>query len=158
EQSPAVLKNRGEFPIFINNLPIRTDKDGRFEIRGLIPGLTYTAGVTGIDTVNGRQYAIEQGLIFIDPTIEPGQAKNLADLKIKPPARGDADQAVNPAPNDQAKTTGGEQIKGCVRDAAGKTVAGAKIHWIETRYPDPNPLPPRLLSTSDASGNFTCTL
>jgi hypothetical protein len=83
DQSPATLKDRGTFPTLIDGLRLQTDKDGRFEIRGLVPGHKYTAGVTGTDIMNGRRYTAERGLIFTDVTIEAGQTKDLGDLRPK---------------------------------------------------------------------------
>jgi hypothetical protein len=64
----------------IGSIPhgLRTDKDGKFRIEGLSPGLTYHLGV-------------HKGVYFLTPegaaravTIEAGKTKDLGDVTIKP--------------------------------------------------------------------------
>jgi protocatechuate 3,4-dioxygenase beta subunit len=169
EQSPESLKDRGEFLAIIDGLPLRTGKDGRFEISGLMPGLKYTGGVTGTDTMNGRRYIAERGLIFNDVTIDPGQTKDLGDLQIKPrqptPKETEAkstEKVQQPNPNpEQAKAASApiapstSDLRGRVVDDTGKSLAGAKLYSFQSRVSDLSPIPPRLIATTSAAGEFT---
>lgn len=58
-------------------LRIGTDKDGRFHIRGLIPGRKYTVEGSG-----SRRY---YGRVLVDVTVEAGQTKDVGDVKFQPP-------------------------------------------------------------------------
>jgi protocatechuate 3,4-dioxygenase beta subunit len=159
-QSPAELQTRGEFPTMIDGLPIRTDQDGRFELPGLIPGHKYTAGVTGTDTMNGRQYTAERGLIFTDVTVESGQTKDLGDLspkrqERKDPAEKESPKAAEPKAAEAPAAAADDTTfiyAGSVVDPSGKPVAGAKLHLcFESRHPETQRVP---LATTDASGKF----
>ncbi len=59
------------------DLRIGTGQDGRFHIRGLIPGRKYTVEASG----NRRYY----GRILIDMTVEAGQTKDVGDVTFQPP-------------------------------------------------------------------------
>jgi beta-lactamase regulating signal transducer with metallopeptidase domain/uncharacterized GH25 family protein len=83
-------------------LRIGTDADGKFEIRGLLPGRRYTIMAYG-GTLGGD--------LTIDP-IEAGQTKDLGDVKLAPPQINGMFIAPQPAPEpkqkDDTKAEGGE--------------------------------------------------
>jgi len=56
---------------------IALDKDGRFHVVGLVPGLYYAAGA--ID-----RGVVHIGELFDDTKMEPGEMKDLGDLKVLP--------------------------------------------------------------------------
>jgi RNA polymerase sigma factor (sigma-70 family) len=53
-----------------------TDRDGKFRIEGLVPGLKYTLSVANGNMLIGR--------VFENLTIPSGQTKDLGDVKLKP--------------------------------------------------------------------------
>lgn len=59
-------------------LRIGTDEDGRFHIRGLIPGRKYTVEGRG-----NRKY----GRVLVDATVEAGQTKDVGDVTLQQPDR-----------------------------------------------------------------------
>jgi hypothetical protein len=77
-----------------NNEPDLTDRDGRFRIEGLIPGLKYgvRASVTRSDGVRIL------GQVFEDVQVGPGETKDLGDVKaIEKPIESPLDQGRSPA-------------------------------------------------------------
>lgn len=57
---------------------------GRFHIVGLIPGLSYGAVVQEIRLLPGQPTYTVLGTLFEDLQVEPGQTKDLGDVKIQP--------------------------------------------------------------------------
>ena len=55
--------------------PSRTDKDGRFRISGLVPGLKYTLTVWKDGRFAGR--------VAADVSIRAGEVKELGDIKAE---------------------------------------------------------------------------
>lgn len=64
-----------------SNLP--TDKDGRFEIVGLIPGWKYSGHISGTKNVNGAMLRYGFGNAFEDVTLKPDEDRDLGDLVVK---------------------------------------------------------------------------
>jgi RNA polymerase sigma factor (sigma-70 family) len=60
---------------------IRGIRDGRLSIEGLIPGFKYGAVALEGDRIRGE--------LFRDVTVAAGEVKDLGDLKVVPPKRGD---------------------------------------------------------------------
>ena len=148
-------------------LRIGTDTDGKFEIRGLLPGRKYSVDVYG---------GIQGGNFAIDP-VEAGQTKDLGDVKLAPPQINGMVIAPRPSPEpkskddtkaegDGAKLEVGSRsglakadddlitVHGQALDPVGKPVAGAEVmavHWFwkTTRHSIP-------LTTvkSDEQGQF----
>jgi protocatechuate 3,4-dioxygenase beta subunit len=162
ENSPATLKDRGEFPNQLDGQQILTDKDGRFELRGLIPGLKYTVGVSGIDTMNGRRYTADRGLIFTDETIQAGQTKDLGDLRVKPiiadQKQLQAAQTKAAQSTDVAGPKADQQFTfaGSVIDHRGQPMAAASISFGYLHEKSAG-TGPRLLATTDQAGKFQFT-
>jgi hypothetical protein len=66
----------------------RTDEKGHFEIKGLIPGLQYTARFMVERRGNVRASSASSGVmpIFTDLTVRSGETKDVGDVRAKPPA------------------------------------------------------------------------
>jgi hypothetical protein len=63
-----------------------TDKKGRFEIEGLVPGLKYTAALWFPQrTSRGNGMGLVD--LFADVALKSGQTKDLGDVRAKPPER-----------------------------------------------------------------------
>ena len=70
--------------LIFNPSRIPLDKNGRFQLSGLIPGWTYNAHATAPRKLNGQMTNLVLGTVFEGVQVEPGQTKDLGDLKIKP--------------------------------------------------------------------------
>ena len=64
------------------NSGVRVGDDGRFRIEGLVPSLHYAANARG-----GSRPAMIGGDLFQGVVVDPGEAKDLGDLKLQPPRR-----------------------------------------------------------------------
>ncbi|HLJ12535.1 MAG TPA: carboxypeptidase-like regulatory domain-containing protein, partial [Planctomycetaceae bacterium] len=64
----------GAIPRNVEGGSIQTDEEGRFKLRGVIPGLKYTATAGFPTAPNGRI------VIFTGAIAEPGETKDLGDL------------------------------------------------------------------------------
>jgi protocatechuate 3,4-dioxygenase beta subunit/beta-lactamase regulating signal transducer with metallopeptidase domain len=81
---------------------LKTDSDGRFELKGIVPGLKYSAYLNfrpGFFTER-RLKGSRQGPVFSDVTAEPGQTKNLGDLVLKLDS-GKPAESVKPTTNEK---------------------------------------------------------
>jgi len=171
--SPAVVKMRGPLTTYLDGFSARadhTDKEGRFELKGIIPGLSYTAGVSGPTKMYGRTQTMHLGRIFTDAVAESGQTIDLGDLRIKrdePKEQGEPKAAepkaaepkpvpaVAPAPAADATLT----YAGRVVDAEGNPVANARLSLEYKRVTQPALEPgPRYSATSDDDGQFQFTV
>jgi hypothetical protein len=56
---------------------VRTDEAGRFSVEGLVPGLRYSLHVESEGAMFGKS------LVFKDVTLEPGETRDLGDLRAK---------------------------------------------------------------------------
>ncbi len=74
---PTKLEEIGIFPQGTIGGGVAADKEGRFRIEGLVPGLKYAA-----TALIFREIII--GDLFKDVTITPGEVKDLGDLKVLP--------------------------------------------------------------------------
>ena len=73
---PRPPADRGLLPESSSSPGILVDRNGRFRIEGLVPGLKY-----GASAVEGIMY---RGNLFRDVTITSGEVKDLGDLKAVP--------------------------------------------------------------------------
>ncbi len=66
-------------------MDVKTDSNGRFELKGIVPGLKYTAHLNFFppDLIEKRLKSSLQGPIFTDVTAEAGETKDLGDLQLK---------------------------------------------------------------------------
>jgi len=64
---------RADFVVRVGHLEIKTDKDGRFQANGLVPGMMY--GVEGADRLRHPGF-------FKSFAVEPGRTKDLGDARI----------------------------------------------------------------------------
>jgi len=67
---------RNALPLEDGRRQPHTDEDGRFRLRGIVPGLKYTVQIQRLK-VPGRS------VIFTDVTCEPGETRDLGDLQPK---------------------------------------------------------------------------
>ena len=109
---------------------VLTDANGRFEIKGVIPGLKYST-LAYIPTSVGNRVLPQPRPLFTDMIAGPGETKDLGDLTAKAEQAGDdrqkrAAQAeprrTDAAPANPAKTET-VLVRGLVVDPAGKPVA-----------------------------------
>jgi hypothetical protein len=61
-----------------------TDKDGRFELPGVVPDLVYAGAASGPTKMGGRMQLSSLGRVFENVSAESGQTKDLGDLRIQP--------------------------------------------------------------------------
>ncbi|MDB4766661.1 hypothetical protein OAG71_03120, partial [bacterium] len=111
--------------------PYRTDETGRFEISGLVPNVKYTLGAKNVTLSPSVERVMD-----IEINLKPGEAKEFGDVKSV-----DVDH-------------GGSMIKGIVFGADKRPVGGAKFYWMASRAYELDPMPPRLIATSDENGAF----
>ena len=74
---------RSVLPTSDSPIPIRTGRDGRFRVEGLVPGVQY--GADALEMPNRKIL----GDVFRDLTVAPGEVKDLGDRKPVPTGRGD---------------------------------------------------------------------
>jgi hypothetical protein len=72
---------QGILPGGNHNAGIRIGGDGRFRVEGLVPGLRYGASASDQMSLFGE--------LFQDLTVGPGEIKDLGDMKVVPPKKGD---------------------------------------------------------------------
>jgi hypothetical protein len=58
--------------------PIRTDKEGRFRIEGIVPQVKFTLSIT-----KGRTFFVGEARIGVKE-VKPGETLELGDLRVKP--------------------------------------------------------------------------
>ncbi len=136
------------------------DKDGRFHVEGLVPGLKYAA--------TAGEELPTHGVLFRELIVAPGEVQNLGDLwgPTRLPGADLADDfradgpAMKPAAREQAEAPPGPppgpklgepvEVRGIVVDPGGRPVAGATVRtafhdWVDTPNPE---------TTADADGRF----
>ncbi|MGQ0637173.1 MAG: M56 family metallopeptidase [Planctomycetaceae bacterium] len=87
ESSAAADRSALDRGILLQDLdgrPFLTDSNGRFELKGIIPGLKYTAGASGPGMFEGQMQMRFLGTLFTDVTAEPGETKDVGDLRPQP--------------------------------------------------------------------------
>jgi hypothetical protein len=62
----------------------RTDAEGRFRVEGLIPGLKYNLALYDRKKTTIRGQVTWQGLAFTGVVVEPGEVKDLGDVRLLP--------------------------------------------------------------------------
>lgn len=78
---------------------IPIDEEGYFELDGLIPGWKYSARVNAPRKMSGRMTDAIIGMAFLDLEVEPGESKDLGDIKVILP---DRDQPEDQKPEEEA--------------------------------------------------------
>jgi beta-lactamase regulating signal transducer with metallopeptidase domain/protocatechuate 3,4-dioxygenase beta subunit len=146
----ALLKGRPSaedlgYGVFALN--VKTESEGRFELKGIVPGLKYTAHLNFFPPLftEKKLRSSMQGPIFTDVIAEAGETKNLGDLRLKLDS-GMPAESVKPTTNEKppldppvdggdtnaaegAKSTAATSrtVRGRVVDAAGKPIAGVAL-------------------------------
>jgi beta-lactamase regulating signal transducer with metallopeptidase domain/protocatechuate 3,4-dioxygenase beta subunit len=125
---------RGVLPHYQYERRFTTDKDGRFELPAIIPGLKYTADCMGPGKIDGRTLTMGLGRLFTDIIAEPGQTKDLGDLRItreqeqkKPEPKADEQASSQPATARPAADAGRVTVSGVVLLPSGQPAAGAMV-------------------------------
>ncbi len=136
-------KDRGILMNLVNGNWIETDAQGRFELKGIIPSLKYSAkGFRWIKIDNVPAGTL--GMLFRDVTADPGETKDLGDLRPEPdklaavtkpePAKpeGTGKPAAPSAAPNAAEVSQADSmiIRGRVLDPDGKPFAGAKVYVV----------------------------
>ena len=60
-----------------------TDADGRFHLKGFLPGVKYTISAIGTRKFNGQEFPAELGQIPFGKALKAGQTVELGDVKFK---------------------------------------------------------------------------
>jgi protocatechuate 3,4-dioxygenase beta subunit len=89
-------RNRGEMVPGRPGGYVSTDADGRFELKGIIPGFKYTGHVS-VPKRFGNRMLPERFTIFTDVTVKAGEMKQLGDLRLKP-QEADVPRKISQAP------------------------------------------------------------
>lgn len=120
---------RGEF-VPLKGRSVLTDENGRFELRGIMPGLKYSARATGVRKVGNESYPTSLGIVLDDVLALPGPVNDLGDVKLqqKKPAATTEEEATS-KPVEEAQ---GPAIRGNVLNAEGKPLPGAHVAIIGT--------------------------
>lgn len=58
--------------------PIRTDKDGRFRVEGIVPDVKFTLGI-----IRGRTFLVGEPRLGVRQ-VKPGETLDLGDVRVKP--------------------------------------------------------------------------
>jgi beta-lactamase regulating signal transducer with metallopeptidase domain/protocatechuate 3,4-dioxygenase beta subunit len=111
----------------VARVQITSDKEGRFELRGVVPGLEYSAEAIGAikDSRNRKQ---PPGAIFTNVTADAGQTKELGDLRI---ASSNSNAAAKrpKAIEDNANVVRGRVLLPDGRSASDAKVSLVRFHW-----------------------------
>ena len=101
---------------------VKTDKRGRFELPGIIPGLKYSASARGPSARGGIP-------IFKDVTAEAGETKDLGDVQIA--AANTKSAAASPANKDkvEVRTIRGRVVLPDGRPAVSARLSLLRFHW-----------------------------
>ena len=129
----------------IDQKQISTDEQGRFAVRGVIPGLSYSAETIG-SIEDSQHHTLPAGAIFNRVIAAVGETKNLGDIQIGRPVQ----QTNSQQPTDDNASY---VYAGTVVDDKGKPAAGVKIYLDYWRASLPPGGPP-ILTVSDAQGRF----
>ena len=94
---------RGEF-VPMKGRSVITDENGRFELRGIMPGLKYSAQAMGTKKFGNESYLTSLGVVLDDVVAKPGPVNDLGDVVLKPekPAEATEEKKAEPK-NDKAK-------------------------------------------------------
>lgn len=74
---------RGEF-VPLKGRSVITDENGRFELRGIMPGLKYSAQAMGVKKFGNESYLTTLGMVLNDVVARPGPVNDLGDVTLKP--------------------------------------------------------------------------
>lgn len=85
-------------------------------------------------------------------TNTPDNSSTNASVKEDQPGRSQPVSAKPSAETTSAETTAA--VRGWVVDHEGHSVAAARLYWFRTRVHDIDPMPPKLVATTDPDGNF----
>ncbi|HEX4070775.1 MAG TPA: carboxypeptidase regulatory-like domain-containing protein, partial [Planctomycetaceae bacterium] len=138
---------------------ITTDKDGRFELRRVLPGLAYSAVAQGAITSQAG-HRIPGGAVFTNILAGTGETRELGELRI---AFSEPKQASEPArakaaspPKEQSVDV--NVIRGRVLRPDGKPAAGAKVLVLRQLFTVQVKRTPFAKTTAGPNGEFTLRL
>jgi protocatechuate 3,4-dioxygenase beta subunit len=161
--------------LVMNPTQIPVNKDGTFEIVGLVPSWKYSASAVAPQDSNGRMMERGIGYVFEDITVESGQTVDLGDVQPVPyeMRRSKPKEPAADKPTAQEQTTSASKnsessdqvlIRGRVTGPDGKPAAGAHVAVVasslrQQRGGDLGRGDEVLSgSTTDANGQFQLTL
>jgi protocatechuate 3,4-dioxygenase beta subunit len=118
------------------NIPV--NKDGTFEIVGLVPGWKYGASAVAPEDLNGRMMDRGIGYVFENVTVESGQTIDLGDVQPvpyemrrskpkDPAAKKPTAQEQAASPSKDSASSDQIMIRGLVTGPDGKPAAGAHL-------------------------------
>ena len=82
-----------------------TDKEGRFTLTGIVPGMKYSASVTATRKLGTEMMPMGIGKAFDDVAVEAGEVKDLGDLKLKTGRPDEDEKEVSRAEKKSAETS-----------------------------------------------------
>lgn len=164
-----------------NPSAIPTDKDGRFKLTGILPGLKCTATATATRKHGQEMFPTGLGTIFRDVTVTPGEEVDVGDVRPLTKKEEEAAAAskgkvgneankvstnqkpISPAatvskvsdPTAKSQATTDDLIHGVVVDFNRKPIAGAQFYSIAYRSWEHDPMPPKLVATTDEKGKYS---
>jgi protocatechuate 3,4-dioxygenase beta subunit len=141
---------------------LKTDQDGRFVFPGIIPGLKYSANVSGVKKVPGftQPVMMRLGTAFTDITVEVGQTKDMGELtyngkqefvsKHRSIGKAKASSDGNSGPEQEPQSSAPKRksdddrmvVTGRVVDPDGKPISNAQIAVVGRRnslFREPKP-------------------
>ena len=138
---------------------VKTSEDGSFKFETLVPEATYQ--------ISQQAYGVDELEFASQLSLGPGEMVDLGTIDISTKSKTGSSGLAKPAklapkPSDnptasrpKAKSTSDNTISGVVIDSNRKPIAGAQFYSIASRSWDHDPMPPKLIATTDENGKYS---